>query len=98
MSRTIKRLIAEQSLLDEVTPKAQTSLRDQVLEVESLTGITWNTMEMLEKITQLRPSNLSESIDSSRRSSISSQSSAGVIHRGATSRKPVHPVKHTRRM
>ncbi|MBF6041022.1 RHS repeat-associated core domain-containing protein [Pseudomonas sp. P154a] len=98
MSSTIKRLIAEQSLLDEVTPKAQTSLRDQVLEVESLTGITWNTMEMLEKITQLRPSNLSESIDSSRRSSISSQSSAGVIHRGATSRKPVHPVKHTRRM
>jgi insecticidal toxin complex protein TccC len=92
MSTTINRLIAEQSLLDEVTPKAQTSLRDQVLEVESLIGITWNTMEMLEKITKLRPHNLSES-ESSRRGSIASQGSAGVIQRGVKSRIPVRPVK-----
>lgn len=50
----INRLIAEQRLLDDVSEKAQRSLREQVLEVERLVGITWNTMEMLEKIQNLR--------------------------------------------
>jgi RHS repeat-associated protein len=42
------------STLDNVSEKAQHSLREQVLEVESLVGITWDTMEMLEKIQNLR--------------------------------------------
>lgn len=88
---TIDRLIAEQRLVDEVSVKAQTSLREQVLEVEDLTGITWQTMEMLEKITRLRPGNISESNASSRRASTSSQSSggSGVFQRRATARTPV---------
>jgi insecticidal toxin complex protein TccC len=53
LSTNINRLIAEQRLLDNVSKYAQRSLREQVLEVESLVGITWNTMEMLEKIQNL---------------------------------------------
>lgn len=55
LSTNINRLIAEQRLLDDVSKNVQRSLREQVLEVESLIGITWNTMEMLEKIDNLRP-------------------------------------------
>ncbi|WP_309678079.1 hypothetical protein, partial [Pseudomonas sp.] len=88
---TIDSLIAEQRLVDEVSVKAQTSLREQVLEVEGLIGITWQTMEMLEKITRLRPGEISESNASTRRGSISSQSSGGngVFHRRASTRIPV---------
>jgi insecticidal toxin complex protein TccC len=75
MITTINRLTAEQSMLDNVTQKAQDSLHEQVLEVESLTGITWNTMEMLEKIQKLRPGIDSASGASSRRSSVFSQTS-----------------------
>ncbi|MNY17778.1 hypothetical protein D3C86_1511180 [compost metagenome] len=53
LSTNINRLIAEQRLLDNVSEKAQHSLREQVLEVESLVGITCNTIEMLEKIQKL---------------------------------------------
>jgi len=76
MSTNINKLIAEQSLLENVTQKAQDSLHDQVLEVESLIGITWNTMEMLEKIQKLRPAIDSASGASSRRSSVFSQTSS----------------------
>lgn len=86
MSTTINRLIAEQSLLDVVTLKAQTALRDQVLEVETLIGITWNTMNMLEKITQLRPARDSGSTVSSRRSSLVSQDSGSVRQRPSINR------------
>ena len=55
LSTNINRLIAEQRLLDDVSKNVQRSLREQVLEVEGLIGITWNTMEMLEKIDNLRP-------------------------------------------
>jgi len=89
MSTTINRLIAEQSLLDEVTVKAQTALRDQVLEVESLTGITWNTMGMLEKITRLRPGLDSVSGASSRRNSDVSQGSGSVRSRSSLNRMPL---------
>ncbi len=70
LSTNINRLIAEQRLLDEVPKTIQRSLHEQVLEVESLTGITWNTMEMLEKIQNLRtgiylPSALTPLIDMS---------------------------------
>lgn len=75
MTTTINRLTAEQRLLENVTKKAQDSLHEQVLEVESLIGITWNTMEMLEKIQNLRPRIDSASGTSSRRSSVFSQSS-----------------------
>ena len=54
LSTNINRLIAEQRLQQQVYKYAQRSLREQVLEVESLIGITWNTMEMLEKIQNLR--------------------------------------------
>lgn len=74
MITTINRLTAKQRLLDNVTKKAQDSLHEQVLEVESLIGITWNTMEMLEKIQKLRPGIDSASGASSRRSSVLSQS------------------------
>ena len=76
MSTNINKLIAEQRLLENVTQKAQDSLHDQVLEVESLIGITWNTMEMLEKIQKLRPAIDSASGASSRRSSVFSQTSS----------------------
>ncbi|EUB71180.1 RHS repeat-associated core domain containing protein-containing protein [Pseudomonas sp. GM41(2012)] len=75
MSTNINKLIAEQRLLENVTQKAQDSLHEQVLEVESLIGITWNTMEMLEKIQKLRPAIDSASGASSRRSSAFSQAS-----------------------
>lgn len=93
---TIDRLIAEQSLLDEVTVKAQTSLREQVLEVEASTGITWQTMGMLEKITRLRPENISESHASSRRGSISSQSSGGAFQRKGINRIPLRKTNGIR--
>jgi insecticidal toxin complex protein TccC len=76
MSTNINKLIAEQRLLENVTKKAQDSLHEQVLEVESLIGITWNTMEMLEKIQKLRPAIDSASGASSRRGSVVSQNSA----------------------
>lgn len=77
----IDSLIAEQRLVDEVSVKAQSSLREQVLEVEDLIGITWQTMGMLEKITRLRPENINESNASSRRGSVSSQNSADTVFR-----------------
>ncbi|WP_367372712.1 RHS repeat-associated core domain-containing protein [Pseudomonas lini] len=86
----IDSLIAEQRLVDEVSVKAQTSLREQVLEVEELIGITWQTMGMLEKIDNLRPGKNSESNASSRRGSISSQSTGDrAFSRRETSRTPV---------
>ena len=86
----IDSLIAEQRLVDEVSVKAQTSLREQVLEVEELIGITWQTMGMLEKITGLRSGNISESNASSRRGSISSQSTGdSAFRRRETSRTPI---------
>jgi insecticidal toxin complex protein TccC len=97
MSTTINRLIAEQSLLDEVTVKAQTALRDQVLEVESLTGITWNTMGMLEKITRLRPGLDSVSGASSRRNSDASQGSGSVRNRSSLNRIPLRSSTASRR-
>jgi RHS repeat-associated protein len=84
MTSTINRLTAEQRLLDNVTKKAQDSLHEQVLEVESLIGITWNTMEMLEKIQKLRPAIDSASGASSRRSSVFSQTSGN----GSVRQKP----------
>lgn len=48
-------LIAEHRVMDQVSRKAQNALRDQVLEVEELTGITWDSMNQLEKIGRLRP-------------------------------------------
>ncbi|UVK97671.1 RHS repeat domain-containing protein [Pseudomonas sp. B21-048] len=72
---TIDKLIAKQRLADEVSVKAQTSLRDQVLEVEGLIGITWQTMGMLEKITRLRPEDINQSDAASRRGSTFSQGS-----------------------
>lgn len=48
-------LIAEHRVMDQVSKKAQNALRDQVLEVEELTGITWDSMNQLEKIGRLRP-------------------------------------------
>ncbi|MHA3736737.1 RHS repeat-associated core domain-containing protein [Pseudomonas sp. Eth.TT006] len=50
----INDLIAEQRLLDEVPTRVLNSLHEQVLEVEEATGITWDSMESLEKITRLR--------------------------------------------
>jgi insecticidal toxin complex protein TccC len=97
MSTTINRLIAEQSLLDEVTVKAQTALRDQVLEVESLTGITWNTMGMLEKITRLRPGLDGVSGASSRRNSDASQGSGSVRNRSSLNRIPLRSSTASRR-
>ena len=86
----IDSLIAEQRLLDEVSVKAQTSLHDQVLEVEALIGITWQTMEMLEKITRLRLGNISESNASSHRGSLTSQSTGdSALRRRDASRTPV---------
>lgn len=93
---TLDKLIAKQRLLAEVSVKAQTSLREQVLEVEELIGITRQTTGMLEKIALLRPENISESNASSRRGSISSQSSGGnVFHRRTSTRIPVR-VTNTR--
>ncbi|WP_085701681.1 RHS repeat-associated core domain-containing protein [Pseudomonas sp. B15(2017)] len=87
---TADRLIAEQSLKEEVSVKAQQALRQQVLDAEELVGISWQSMTMLEKITGLRPSDQSESNLSSRRSSGSSQSSArSVFHRAKITRIPV---------
>ncbi|MGH8329914.1 MAG: RHS repeat-associated core domain-containing protein [Pseudomonas fluorescens] len=89
MTTTINRLTAEQRLLENVTKKAQDSLHEQVLEVESLTDITWNTMEMLEKIQNLRPGVDSVSGVSSRRDSLSSQNSTNsTLRRGQPSRIP----------
>lgn len=87
---TADRLIAELSLQEEVSEKAQQSLRQQVLDAEELVGISWQSMTMLEKITRLRPPAPSESNASSRRSSVSSQGSAGsVFRRNGASRVPV---------
>lgn len=89
MITTINRLTAKQRLLDNVTKKAQDSLHEQVLEVESLIGITWNTMEMLEKIQKLRPGIDSASGASSRRRSVVSQSSdSGSIRQRTQNRTP----------
>ncbi|MHC8337898.1 RHS repeat domain-containing protein [Pseudomonas sp. HLT2-19-2] len=91
MITTINRLTAEQRLLENVTKKAQDSLHEQVLEVESLIGITWNTMEMLKKIQNLRPPIDSASGTSSRRSSVFSQSSGSgsVRQRPQLNRTPL---------
>ncbi|WP_228732676.1 hypothetical protein [Pseudomonas sp. P42] len=51
----IDSLIAEHGVMDQVFRKAQNALRDQVLEVEELTGITWDSMNQLEKTGRLRP-------------------------------------------
>jgi insecticidal toxin complex protein TccC len=101
MSANINKLIAEQRTLVNVTKKALDSLHDQVLEVESLIGITWNTMEMLEKIDKMRPPPVppppplplpSGSGAGSRRSSRSSQTSDdSVFLRAKSSRLPVRP-------
>jgi insecticidal toxin complex protein TccC len=101
MSANINKLIAEQRTLVNVTKKALDSLHDQVLEVESLIGITWNTMEMLEKIDKMRPPPgppppplplPSGSGAGSRRSSRSSQTSDdSVFLRAKSSRLPVRP-------
>ncbi|KQW09097.1 MULTISPECIES: RHS repeat domain-containing protein [Pseudomonas] len=56
---TIDQLIAQQRLEENVTEHARNSLREQVLEVEELIGITWKTMDMLEKITLLGPQSFS---------------------------------------
>jgi insecticidal toxin complex protein TccC len=90
MSTNINKLIAEQRLLENVTKKAQDSLHEQVLEVESLIGITWNTMEMLEKIQKLRPAIDSASGASSRRGSVVSQNSANrTLNRNQVNRIPL---------
>ena len=92
MGTNINRLIAEQRLLENVTKKAQDSLHEQVLEVESLIGITWNTMEMLEKIQKLRPGIDSARSASSRRNSVFSLNSGnGLFRRTQSSRIPVRP-------
>ncbi|MBH3405397.1 RHS repeat-associated core domain-containing protein [Pseudomonas glycinae] len=87
---TVDRLIAELSLQDEVSEKAQKSLRQQVLGAEELDGISWQSMTMLEKITRLRPPAPSESNTSSHRGSVSSQrSGTSVFRRTRASRIPV---------
>ncbi|WP_460144862.1 RHS repeat domain-containing protein [Pseudomonas sp. S2_A02] len=102
MTTTINRLTAEQRLLENVTKKAQDSLHEQVLEVESLIGITWNTMAMLERIQNLRPGIDSVSGASSRRSSASSRTSvsSSIRQRPQLNRTPLRSsnssVQHTR--
>lgn len=88
---TVDRLIAEQRLLEEVPERVQGSLRDQVLEIEALIGITWQTMNMLEKISLLRPGKPAPHEAVSRRGSVTSMSSLGdgVFYRKGPSRTPV---------
>ncbi|WP_445181163.1 RHS repeat domain-containing protein [Pseudomonas sp. McL0111] len=65
----VDQMIAELRLQDNVSNTALNSLHDQVVEAEELTGFTWRSMGMLEKITRMR------TIDDtglSRRSSMSS--------------------------
>lgn len=93
---TADRLIAELSLEEEVSVKAQQALRQQVLDAEELVGISWQSMTMLEKITHLRPPALSTSNASSRRSSVTSQISGGsLLRRTGTKRIPVR-ISNTR--
>lgn len=98
---TIDKLIADHRTQDEVSEKAQRSLHDQVLEVEELIGITWQTMGMLEKIARLRPASRSAGAALLRQASDDSQRStvSHVIQRNAPGRTPkrkYNPVGTTR--
>jgi len=79
-------LIAELRLQEHVSDKALNALHDQVLESEELTGISWRSMGMLEKITRMRPPKASQL---SRRNSAPSAFSLNTdFQRGDASRIP----------
>lgn len=85
---TTEQLIAKLQLKENPTRKALDALHDQILEAEELVGITWRSMDMLEKISRMRPMDDSGSSRRSSTSSIGAQTSAFL--RDAPARKRTH--------